>query len=258
MSPFIVTVQVAPVPVQAPPQPANTKAVVGFAVNVTGVPASVIAVQVGGHAMPGPDTVPPPAGTETVSVGRRAVIWIDSEAVATRPFAKVAFTLTWYVCAAPQRWVVTRPVAFCPLPRFQRALAGCWLPPATTFSAMSSPTWAVCLDSEIRTVYGGSGLFAGSCAGAVAESGGVLAGGWLGPSPVVPVRPLDGSFGSYLAIGRTPPSSRSTPACSLLGSLKNTTPSRVSSWNRVCGSRIFGCAMTRDCCRSTIHTLPLE
>src|SRR6266511_3010235 len=93
--------------------------------------------------------------------------------------------------------------------------------------------------------------------GGVAGGGGPVGpeGGVVGPEACV-VGPLVGCFGSYLATGRTPPSNRITPACSLSGSLKNTTPSRLTSWNRVCGSSTRGSATTRSWSRSTTQTRP--
>src|SRR5689334_22384393 len=86
---------------------------------------------------------------------------------------------------------------------------------------------------------------------------GAGAGGDDAPSPPGLSSPFVGSCGLYLTTRRSPPSERSTPARSLAGSLKNTTPSRLNNWKRVAPGSTCGRASTCDVAMSTIHTWPV-
>jgi hypothetical protein len=57
---FIVTVQVRPVPLHAPPQPVNAEPLSGAAVSVTLAPTLEFVVQAVPHEMPPPETLPLP------------------------------------------------------------------------------------------------------------------------------------------------------------------------------------------------------
>jgi len=72
-----------------------------------------------------------------------------------------------------------------------------------------------------------------------------------------PGRPFVGSAGSYFATLVTTPSRLITPARSLLGSLKNTMPSRVSSWNFAAGLRTWAVATMVRWDRSITQTWPV-
>ena len=249
-SPVIVTVQVRTVPAHAPPHPVSANPAVGTAVNVTDCPAAVVVPHDGGQFTPVPVTVPAP---DTVTVSRACLpaTWIRTHAVAVRPSGNLAWTLTWYVWAASQWCVVDVPGAVCPSPKLHCAATGASAPVPTTFRTTSWPVTGVVVDVTICTPSVPPGVGVPLGVWGVWGWGGV--GGVVGRSP----NPLPGSLGSYLATGRIPPSRVTTPACSLSGSLKNTTPSRVSNWNGVRGPRTRGLARTRGPVRSTTHTWPV-
>src|SRR5256884_6865613 len=58
LSPFIVSVQVVPVPLHEPPQPRKEKPLFGLAVRVTLCPGRKVAVHVPGQLIPPPLTLP--------------------------------------------------------------------------------------------------------------------------------------------------------------------------------------------------------
>src|SRR6266511_237586 len=286
-SPVIVTVQAVPpgVPAQAPPQPSCTLPGLGVALRMTRCPASKAAAHVLGQLMPPVPLMTPLVGDCTVSTGRvtgRVATRSVMELVAVRLSGKVACTLTWELRGVSHWWFTRRPMPPWPSPKSQRAAVGSG-PPGTPVArrVTGSPTKGSVLETTIRTLGcpgtggdGGSGGLGGSGCGGGVLLGGALSGvsgccGWStggcpaggcpadGPSP--PPAPglcrlRSGWAGSYLATGVNPPSRSMTPACSLSGSLKNTSPSRVSSWNFVRGWSTWGRATTRAPARSTIQT----
>src|SRR5947207_8078995 len=174
-------------------------------------------------------------------------------AMAVCPPGKVACTLIRYVCAAVHAWVVVTPAPTCPSPKLHRAASTVAEPIARSVTAV--PTTGLLLLTEILTV----GVPAGGGAGALSGAAGCGSGdgsGDGGGDPSAPGTPSPAPFW-YFPTGRTTPSSRMTPARSPSGSLKNTRPSRLSSWKRVPGERTWGRATTRDACRSTTQTWSL-
>src|SRR6266508_4590196 len=143
------------VPAQAPPQARWRFGAVGWAVRVTRWPGSNVAVQVPGQLMPfGPVTVPL-TGRWTVSTGRvtgRFTTRIVMDAAAVLPPGNVAWTLTWYVRAAPHRCVARAPAAVWPSPKSHRAPVGCTLPGRPTACRLTgSPTNGSAVETAIRT-----------------------------------------------------------------------------------------------------------
>jgi hypothetical protein len=166
------------------------------------------------------------------------------------------------VRAVPQRWEVRVPEAVAPSPKSHRAEAGPGPPlPETTSIVTSWSTSGALLDSRMVTdAAGGGGALVGGgvdlAVGGFGAAGGV-SGGRLSTVDGVAAGDAGADVPTvYLATSRTPPSRRITPARALSGSLKNTTPSRVSNWNRVPGGSIRGCATTRALSGSTTRTRP--
>jgi hypothetical protein len=92
-SPFIVSVQVDRVPLQAPPHIRRPKPLAGLAVRVTRWPGRRVTVQAAGQSSPAPLTLPSTGGC-TVSTGALVTV-IGREANAVRPSGNVARTLIW-------------------------------------------------------------------------------------------------------------------------------------------------------------------
>src|SRR5439155_24830733 len=121
--------------------------------NVTVVPTSKVVEHAGGQEMPGGwlVTVPVPATVTLTGAGLAGfgVISTAADAVAVRPFANVACTITWYVCGAAQLCDGDRRGAVAPSPKLHNALIGGRPRTAFTVNEMSSPTCAPARDIEI-------------------------------------------------------------------------------------------------------------
>src|SRR6266545_1123206 len=263
-----VTVHVVALPAVAhpvPPQPLIFELVPGRAVRITDESAAKSKAQAGGQLIPAGWLVtrPVPPALFTVTVRRPVtlgmlVTLMVIDAAAVWPPGNLAWT----------------PKLNVPSPKLHSPPIGCGPVSLTARRLISSPVRGASLETTMRTVTAGGlgegdrvgdgvgagvgevvGWRVGGCWGTLGPGPDVVGGGAVGPEGCV-VGPLVGCFGSYLATGRTPPSNRITPACSLSGSLKNTTPSRLTSWNRVCGSSTRGSATTRSWSRSTTQTRP--
>src|SRR3989442_337271 len=170
-----------------------------------------------------PAPAPPSCTVNGASTGGRTVTVMVSDARALRPPGKLARTLTRKLPSVAKRCVGVGPSALAPSPKSQCPPVGFGPVSATTPNVTSSPTRGWLVDTVIRTAGGGRPGVLGPGRGA-GFFGFPLPGPGFGPS-AVPSR----LRGSYLATCFTPPSSRITPACSLAGSLKNTTPSRLNN-----------------------------
>ena len=210
---------------------------------------------------PGPVMLPPDGGV-TVStgalVGRLATTTVV-EAVTPTPYRNVPRALTRYRPAVAHWWLTRGPSPVRPSPKSQCTAVGGRpsAPAASRFTG--SPTNGLLLDTDSCRYGPGTG-----CGGSLPAGDGPVPGccgccGWFpgGPCWPSPVPAPVGFPGSYLRTGWYPPSRWMTPARSLFGSLKNTSPSRVSNWNCVCGRSTWGWLTTRPCRRSTIHTWPV-